>query len=168
MAKMSPSAWLAATLPNMYGSSMKARKKSTLCTMAWPGGTRTTAASSGACRPINTSARSTGLSAPSARDSTVAPTLAPQPPQRMAIAEMACAASSASSLTGLTDEPAGASVMGARSVNLRMKSRSMRSFQRHSQRLTQPVPAPRPQPPREATAKRSPVLIRASQLGCGR
>ena len=73
---------------------MKARKKSTVCTIALPGGTRTTAASSGACRPMSTSSRSTGCSAPSARDSTVAPTFAPQPPQRMATAEMACAASS--------------------------------------------------------------------------
>ena len=79
---------------------MKARKKSTVCTIALPGGTRTTAASSGACRPISTSSRSIGRSAASARESTVAPTLAPQPPQRMAIAEIACAASSPSSATG--------------------------------------------------------------------
>ncbi len=54
---------------------MKARKKSTVCTMAMPGGTRTTAASSGACRPMSTSSRSTGCSAPSARDSTDGPHL---------------------------------------------------------------------------------------------
>ena len=136
--------------------------------MAWPGGTRTTAASSGACRPISTSARSTGASAPSARESTVAPTLAPQPPQRMAIAEMACAASSSSSLTALAGACALVADIGAKSLNLAMKSRSMRSFQRHSQLLSRPVPEPKPQPPREATAKRSPVLIRANQLRCGR
>ena len=89
MAKMSPSAWLAAMRPNSQGSSMKARKKSTVCTMALPGGTRTTAASSGACRPISTSSRSIGRTLARARDSTVAPTLAPQPPQRMAMAEIA-------------------------------------------------------------------------------
>ena len=53
---------------------MKARKKSTVCTMALPGGTLTTAASSGEFRPINTSLRWIGLSEPSARDNTVAPT----------------------------------------------------------------------------------------------
>ncbi len=58
--------------------------------MALPGGTRTIAASSGACKPITTSSRSAGRSAPSALESVEAPTFAPQPPQRMAIAEMAC------------------------------------------------------------------------------
>jgi hypothetical protein len=85
------------------GSSMKARKKSTLCTMALPGGTRTTAASSGACRPIRMSSRSIGCTLASARDSTVAPTLAPQPPQRMAMAEMACACSG--SVSGISSSP---------------------------------------------------------------
>jgi hypothetical protein len=47
-------------------------------TMDTPGGTRSTAASSGACRPISTSGRSTGCSAARARESTPAPTFAPQ------------------------------------------------------------------------------------------
>ena len=73
---------------------MNERKKSTECTIALPGGTRTTAASSGSFKPMMTSSRSTGCKLLNARESTVAPTFAPQPPQRMAIAEMACSDSS--------------------------------------------------------------------------
>ena len=143
---------------------MKARKKSTVCTMALPGGTRTTAASSGASRPISTSSRATGVKSASARDNTVAPTLAPQPPQRMARAEMACSDSSALSakpdVVGAVG--AGPLAMAGNSVKRRMKVRSMWSFQRQTQ-----SPA-KPNGPREATACRSPVEISASQCRCGR
>ena len=137
---------------------MKARKKSTVCTIALPGGTRTTAASSGECSPISTSSRSIGASAPSARDSTVAPTFAPQPPQRIATAESACAASSASSRTpaGARAIAAGGAIAG-KSLKRAMKRRSIQSFQRQTQAPLKPIA------PREATAKRSPVLISASQ-----
>ena len=49
-------------------------------------------------------------------------------------------------------------VISGNSENLRMNSRSIRSFQRHTQ-----SPA-KPSAPREATAYRLPVLISASQL----
>ncbi len=161
IAKMSPSAWLAATMPKTYGSSMKARKKSTECTTALPGGTRTTAASSGACRPISTSSRSIGRRPPSARLSTEAPTFAPQPPQRIAIAEIACAASSSPSrMDGGCAR--GASGIAGNSLNLAMKRRSIQSFQRQTHRPW------KPSAPREATAYWSPVLISASQRFCGR
>ncbi|MCY1546935.1 hypothetical protein D9M68_829620 [compost metagenome] len=127
---------------------MKLRKKSTVCTMALPGGTRTTAASSGACSPISTSSRCTGCSCPKARLRMLAPTLAPQPPQRMAIAEMACCDSSALStrlLAGAADGVAPGAISGS-SVNLRMKRRSIQSFQVQTQ-----FPA-KPMAPREATA----------------
>ncbi|MDT4854092.1 hypothetical protein FQZ97_883790 [compost metagenome] len=127
---------------------MKLRKKSTVCTMALPGGTRTTAASSGACRPIITSSRSTGCRLPSARVRMLAPTLAPQPPQRMAIAEIAWRDSSALSTRLLVGAAAAglASAMAGSSVNLRMKRRSIQSFQVQTQ-----FPA-KPMAPREATA----------------
>ena len=125
---------------------MKARKKSTVCTMALPGGTRTMAASSGACRPISTSGRSTGCSWPSARESTLAPTLAPQPPQRMATAEIACSDSSALSVSCDACMGRAASAMAGSSVKRRMNWRSMWSFQRQTQ-----APA-KPSVPREATA----------------
>ncbi len=161
MAKMSPSAWLAAMRPNSQGSSMKARKKSTVCTSALPGGTRSTAASSGAFKPISTSSRSIGWTLASARDSTVAPTFAPQPPQRMAIAEIACVRSPSSSGTA-SAVVAACSAIGPSSLKRRMKRRSIQSFQRHTQ-------SPRAKnAPREATACRSPVLISASQRRCGR
>ena len=140
---------------------MNARKKSTVCTIALPGGTRTTAASSGECSPIRTSGRSTGCSPPNARDSTVAPTLAPHPPQRMAIADNACAASSPSSRTAEACAGAASCIAG-NSLNRRMKRRSIQSFQRQTQ-------APwKCNPPREATAYLSPVLIRANQWRCAR
>ena len=105
-------------------------------------------------------ARSAGCSA-SARDSTVAPTLAPQPPQRMATAEIACVCSPRRSGTA---SPAGraTSAMAGNSVNLRMKRRSIQSFQRQTSRRA------RRSAPREATACLSPVLISASQRRCGR
>ena len=141
---------------------MKLRKKSTVCTIALPGGTRTTAASSGACKPISTSSRSTGCRLPSARVKMLAPTLAPQPPQRMAMAEMACFDSSALSAKLLAGAvPALPGAMAGSSVNLRMKRRSMLSFQRQTQ-----APA-KPRRPREATANWSPVEMSASQLRCG-
>ena len=161
MANTSPSAWLAATCPNTYGSSMKARKKSTVCTTALPGGTRTTAASSGECRPMSTSLRSMGSMAASARDNTFAPTLAPQPPQRMAKAEIACKDSSALRANDATAGGRSGAISG-NSVNLRMKLRSMWSFQRHTQ-----SPA-KPSAPRDATACWSPVEISDNQSRCGR
>ena len=48
---------------------------------------------------MSTSSRSTGCRLLSARESTVAPTFAPQPPQRIATAEIACNDSSALSFT---------------------------------------------------------------------
>ena len=65
---------------------------------------------------------------PSARVSTVAPTLAPQPPQRMAMAEIslsACRSAKGGSAAG------GVAISGS-SLNLRMKRRSIQSFQRHT------------------------------------
>jgi hypothetical protein len=66
----------------------------------------------------------------SARDSTEAPTLAPQPPQRMAMAEMACALLGGQRHGVAVGRPASA--IGSKSVNLRMKRRSIQSFQRQS------------------------------------
>ena len=87
---------------------------------------------------------------PSARDSTVAPTLAPQPPQRMAMAEISLSA--CRSAKGGND--AGGAVMSGNSLNLRMKRRSIQSFQRHTQApsATSPLRVP--------SACRSPVEIR--------
>mmetsp|Transcript_23725 Transcript_23725/g.61646 ORF Transcript_23725/g.61646 Transcript_23725/m.61646 type:complete len:262 (-) Transcript_23725:950-1735(-) len=86
MAHTSPRAWLAAILPKMYGSSQKARKKSTLCTSSLPGGGGLmSAASSGLSNPITTSGLEIGRGCTWARAaaSTLAPTLAPQPPHRI-------------------------------------------------------------------------------------
>ncbi len=127
-----------------------------------------TAASSGACRPISTSSRAIGCTPASARESTVAPTLAPHPPQRIAMAEIACACSASASGTRVVPAAASASEsarfagIGSNSLYLRMKRRSIQSFQRQTH-------SPRTQSaPREATAYRSPVLISASQRGWGR
>jgi hypothetical protein len=127
---------------------------------ALPGGTRTTAASSGACRPISTSSRVDRVKLASARDSTVAPTLAPQPPQRMAMAEMACSLCSARRAE--SPRPAARRLRpSAEFGEARMKRRSIQSFQRQTQ-------SPRAKSaPREATACRSPVLISASQRAAG-
>jgi hypothetical protein len=151
--------------PNTQGSSMNARKKSTVCTMALPGGTRMTAASSGECRPISTSSRSIGCSRASARDSTVAPTLAPQPPQRMAMAEIGLGLFGGERQRARRRWGAVESALdiGGNSLKRRMKRRSIQSFQRQTQ-----------SPPRRADHAarrdrvRSPVLIRASQRRCGR
>ncbi len=133
--------------------------------MALPGGTFTIAASSGACSPTNTSSRSTGFRLPSARDKTVEPTLAPQPPQRMAIAEMACRLSSCVSAKFGVLLPAVGFALGSmsgKSLNFAMKRRSIQSFHCHTQ-----APA-KPSEPLEATAYLSPVLIKASQVFWGR
>ena len=136
-----------------------ARNESTVWTMTLPGGTSTTAASSGSCRPISTSLRGTGFSALSARVKTVAPTFAPHPPHRMAMAEI-------SLITSLLARPAGRSVfssssMSGKLLNLSMKRRSIQFFQRH---IALPL---RDQMPREATAYWSPVEIRLRNRRCG-
>ena len=77
----------------------------------------------------------------SARESTVAPTLAPQPPQRMAMAEISLSASRSANGGSAT---AGAGVISGSSLNLRMKRRSIQSFQRHTQSpsTTRPLRVP--------------------------
>jgi hypothetical protein len=85
--------------------------------------TSTSAASSGASRPTTMSARATGSIRPSARERTVAPTLAPQPPQRMAMAEM-----SSSACRSARQQQHPASAISGRSLNLRMKRRSIQSL----------------------------------------
>ena len=80
---------------------MKVRKKSTDCTSARPDGTSIIAASSGESSPIETPAPGDGPSLPSTRSSTEAPTLAPQPPQRMPMsASKRLASASASAGSG--------------------------------------------------------------------
>ena len=98
----------------------------------------------------------------------LAPTLAPQPPQRMAMAEMACKDSSDVRLRRVVGAlpcawmslrswpidrmavcklvPGAWVAMSGNSVKRRMNCRSIRSFQRHTQS------PPKPQGPREATA----------------
>ncbi len=127
-----------------------ARKLSTVWTESSGPPVSTTAASSGASRPTTTSARSAGATRPSARDSTVAPTLAPQPPHRMASAEMSAMA--AASATGFFARDAAA--MSGSSLNLRMKRRSIQSLSRHTQ-----CP-PKLTPLRAPTAYLSPVVTR--------
>ena len=94
----------------------------------------------------------------------MAPTLAPQPPQRMAIAEIACCDSSG--VSGNCGPLAGFGAccgsIGGKSLKRRMKRRSIQSFQRQTQSPAKPMA------PREATACVSPVLISASQRRCGR
>ena len=81
LAQRSLVALTAATRPTRYGSSVKARKLSTLDTITSPRGVATAATSSRSCRPSRT-AGSTGAPIRSrARDSTDSPTLAAQPPQ---------------------------------------------------------------------------------------
>jgi len=77
----------------------------------------------------------------SARESTVAPTLAPQPPQRMAMAEISLSASRSANGGSAT---AGAGVISGSSLNLRMKRRSIQSFHRHTQSpsTTRPLRVP--------------------------
>ena len=163
IAKISPSAWFAAMQPNIHGSSINARKKSTLCTIAIPLGTLTTAASSGASRPINTSSRLIGWRLASARESTLLPTFAPQPPQRIAAADIACVCSFSSSGTKFcADASFGVTFMVGNSLNLRMKRRSIQSFHCHTQFPCAKIA------PRDATACWSPVEIKASQRDCGR
>ena len=66
---------------------------------------------------------------PSARVSTVAPTLAPQPPHRMARAEISLSAAR----SAIGDCACGGFAISGSTLNLRMKRRSIQSFQRHTQ-----------------------------------
>jgi hypothetical protein len=113
---------------------MKARKKSTVCTIALPGGTRTTAASSGACKPISTSSRSSGCTAGKRSRQ-----------HRGADLGAAAAAAHGNRRDGLRrfgrasgtspwPRPAwpSPSAGAGRTLN-RMKRRSIQSFQRHTQ-----------------------------------
>ena len=138
MANRSFKAWWAPIRPKRYGSPIMARKPSQL-TASSPDAC-TTAASSPMPRTVfgdvSTARRS------SVRRRMSAPILAPQPPQRIAWG----ASSSDSSVAG-----AAASMFG-NSLNLRMKRRSMRCFQRHTQapaavnrpRLATALPSPKP------------------------
>ena len=130
IAKMSPRQWLAVICPNTNGSSTMARKASTVRTSTLPGGTRTTAASSGASRPRSTSSRRTGVNCASTRSSGVAPTFEPHPPQRIAAVEIAFRSSGPAS-PDATAGPASARISG-RSAYLAMNRRSIQSFQRHT------------------------------------
>ena len=86
----------------------------------------------------------------SARVSTVAPTLAPQPPQRMAMAEISLSASRSAN----GGSAAGATFISGRSLYLRMKRRSIQSFQRHTHEPSTTIPL------RVPTAWRPPVETR--------
>mmetsp|Transcript_24489 Transcript_24489/g.62227 ORF Transcript_24489/g.62227 Transcript_24489/m.62227 type:complete len:356 (-) Transcript_24489:342-1409(-) len=143
IAHTSPSACTAAICPNRKGSSQKARKKSTDCTSSLPGGGGLmSAASSGAPSPTTTSGRATeGGRRASARDSTDAPTFAPQPPHRiLAAATRASASGPAAEATagGRPSVPmASPPIMPLASISssmveyLAMKLRSMESFHPH-------------------------------------
>ena len=89
--------------------------------------------------------------APSARVRTVAPTLAPQPPQRMAMAEISLMAAW-SAIAGI-GAASGCAISGS-SLNFAMKRRSMKSlsFQTQAPSKVKPLRAP--------SAYRSPVEIR--------
>jgi hypothetical protein len=76
--------------------------------MIFPGGTVTAAASSGASSPSTTSGRANGRSWLSASCSMVLPTLAPQPPQRMAVAASSSIAAASATPVATTGCPAGA------------------------------------------------------------
>ena len=109
---------------------------------------------------MSTSSRTTGSTRLITRASTVAPTFAPHPPQRIATAE-------SSRIASPPARPLGRSIfaspaMSGRSANPRTKRRSIRSFQRHTQ-----SPSKTSAPPRVATARRSPVLMRLRYLRCG-
>ena len=103
-------------------------------------------------KPISTSSRETGSSPASAFSSTVAPTLEPQPPQRMAMADISLIASLSTNPRGISCRTSP-SMSGSR-LNLCMKRRSIQSFQIHTQR-----PSSAHQE-REAMAYLSPVEIR--------
>jgi hypothetical protein len=93
-----------------------------------PAGTRTTAASSGVQADQHILALHRMHPGQGARQH-LAPTFAPQPPQRMAMAEIAWSCSSASSVSRSAGRVSGREGM-ANWVNLRMKRRSIQSFQR--------------------------------------
>jgi len=103
------------------------------------------AASSGASSPISTSARRAPIGSRwMTRDSTVLPTFAPQPPQRMASVDSSrIAAPSASPAASAGASPPA---MAGSSLNFAMNRRSIQSFQRHSHAPSAD------QLPREATA----------------
>ncbi len=93
-------------------------------------------------------------------ESTLLPTLAPQPPQRIAMAEISLIASSPANAWS-TSGKFSALITGS-SLNMRMKRRSIQSLARHTQ-----APS-RDQPLREAMAYLSPVLMSPRNFDCGR
>ena len=112
-------------------------EKSTVCTRALPGGTRTTAASSGACRLISTSCGPPAAGLPARA---TAPWFPPSRSRRSAWPwpETACRDSSAVSASAAGRAAVRAGVMGGSSLKRRMKRRSIQSFQCQ----TQPPAAP--------------------------
>ena len=149
MAKISPKQWFAVIWPNTNGSSTIARKASTVLTRTLPGGTETTAASSGASSPTSTSSRRVGCNWRSTRSSGVAPTLEPQPPHRIAAVEIAVNSSGEARPTSRVGADPG--VMAGRSRYRAMNRRSIQSFHRQTRSPSHD------HQPRDPTACRAPV-----------
>ena len=160
MASQSLRAWFAATMPKTKGSEMKDRKKSTVWTtcVARLSPYATTAPSSGASTPTRTSQAGVVYSSCfgnlfKVRVSVDAPTLAPQPPQRMG----ACLSISSASPPALV-----AAAKGTKSESFSLRSGSpcvychihLRSIQSLRSQSQSDSIARRP---RDATARPSPV-----------
>mmetsp|Transcript_11578 Transcript_11578/g.34105 ORF Transcript_11578/g.34105 Transcript_11578/m.34105 type:complete len:739 (-) Transcript_11578:200-2416(-) len=168
MAWQSERAWLAATCPKTKGSGRKERKKSTEWTDGMLDGART-AQSSGASSPTRTvwclasgkwpSARSRAIT----RESTVAPTFAPQPPHRIDACESVRNASSpaAAATSGTALASGAASICGRPLVYAAIHVRSIQSLRPHSHA------ASRQSGPLEATAPPSPVPMMPRKRSCG-
>ena len=101
-----------------------------------------------------------GSMSASTRSSTLAPSFDPQPLQRIAKAERLRGDSWPAAASDASAAPA--SSIAGRSLNLAMKRRSIQSFQVQTH-----LPAT-DHPPREPTARLSPVLIRLRNFFCGR
>ena len=118
-----------------------------------------TAASSGSAKPMTTSSRVTGCKRLTTRDKTVLPTLAPQPPQRMAMAEISC--NVCLSAIALLNCGALSCVISGSTLKLSIKRRSIQSLTFHNQAPSND------QLLREAMAYLSPVLMRPRKFFCG-
>ena len=153
LAQRSLVALTAATRPTRYGSSVKARKLSTLDTITSPPGVATAATSSRSCRPSRT-AGSTGAPIRSrARDSTDSPTLAAQPPQSI---------SSPAPIIAWPVNSGVGSPSGASTWKRRMKRRSIQSLSAKTARPSAESPH------FEAMARPSPRLRSERKSDCGR